>query len=96
MLHFLGHLWGTKAFQCTNWPPLYRNVFVLFSRAVSGWKIRGRLNGGLGQATHLRDTTSSGTTREASSTKGRRPAGESRHSWSQKSHTGRFHIPAST
>ena len=88
VLHFLVHLWGTKAFHCTIAPPhstTSHNAFASSFRLENQRQTERRLGG---SSTHLRDTTSSGT-REASSTKGRRrPAvGESRHSWSQKLHS---------
>ena len=95
-------VWATKAFHGTTAQSVVRfatqDATVTFKQALTCRKISVILNGGLrqeGHTTQVRDTTSSGT-REASSTKSRRrPVGESRHSWSSKSHTGRLHIPAS-
>ena len=55
VLHFLVHLWGTKAFHCTIAPPhstTSHTFFVLSLQALSDLKIKGRLNGGLVQAAH--------------------------------------------
>ena len=47
-----GPLMGHQGLSLYNCATTSHNVFVLFSQALSGLKIKGRLNGGLVQAAH--------------------------------------------